>query len=286
MSGTRRVAAIQMASGPQVQANLLEAGRLIAEAAAGGAGLVVLPENFALMGLEETDKVAQRERDGAGPMQDFLAQQAKRHRVWLVGGTVPLEAHAADKVRAACLVFDANGRRVARYDKLHLFDVRVVATGERYTESETIEPGERTVVVDTPFGRLGLAVCYDLRFPELFRRLLDEGAELLAVPSAFTAATGRAHWSTLVRARAIENLCYTVAAAQGGYHLSGRETHGDTMIVDPWGTVLDHLPRGSGVVYADLDVDWLRATRRSFPVVDHRRLHCELPPERGTGARS
>ncbi len=286
MSGTRRVAAIQMASGPQVQANLLEAGRLIAEAAAGGAGLVVLPENFALMGLEETDKVAQRERDGAGPMQDFLAQQAKRHRVWLVGGTVPLEAHAADKVRAACLVFDANGRRVARYDKLHLFDVRVVATGERYTESETIEPGERTVVVDTPFGRLGLAVCYDLRFPELFRRLLDEGAELLAVPSAFTAATGRAHWSTLVRARAIENLCYTVAAAQGGYHLSGRETHGDTMIVDPWGTVLDHLPRGSGVVYADLDVDWLRATRRSFPVVDHRRLHCELPPERGTGAGS
>jgi len=286
VSGTRRVAAIQMASGPQVQANLLEAGRLIAEAAAGGAGLVVLPENFALMGLEETDKVAQRERDGAGPMQDFLAQQAKRHRVWLVGGTVPLEAHAADKVRAACLVFDANGRRVARYDKLHLFDVRVVATGERYTESETIEPGERTVVVDTPFGRLGLAVCYDLRFPELFRRLLDEGAELLAVPSAFTAATGRAHWSTLVRARAIENLCYTVAAAQGGYHLSGRETHGDTMIVDPWGTVLDHLPRGSGVVYADLDVDWLRATRRSFPVVDHRRLHCELPPERGTGAGS
>ncbi len=221
MSGTRRVAAVQMASGPQVQANLLEAGRLIAQAAAVGAGLVVLPENFALMGLHETDKVALRECEGAGPIQEFLSQQAARHRIWLVGGTLPLETASPEKVRAACLVFDARGRCAARYDKLHLFDVRVVDTGECYTESETIEPGDRTVVLDTPFGRLGLAVCYDLRFPELFRRLLDEGMELLAVPSAFTAVTGRAHWTTLVRARAIENLCYTIAAAQGGYHLSG-----------------------------------------------------------------
>lgn len=272
-----------MASGPQVQANLLEAGRLIAQAAADGAGLIVLPENFALMGLHETDKVAQREREGSGPIQEFLAKQAARHRVWLVGGTVPLEASVPEKVRAACLVFDPQGRLVARYDKLHLFDVRVVGTGERYTESETIEPGTATVVLDTPFGRLGLAVCYDLRFPELFRCLLDEGMELLAVPSAFTAVTGRAHWSTLVRARSIENLCYTVAAAQGGYHLSGRETHGDTMIVDPWGTVLDHLPRGSGVVCANLDPAGLRATRRNFPTIEHRRVQCQPPPERGTG---
>ncbi len=286
MSGTRRIAAVQMASGPQVQANLLEAGRLIAQAAADGAGLVVLPENFALMGLHETDKVALRECEGAGPIQEFLSQQAARHRIWLVGGTLPLESASPEKVRAACLVFDARGRCAARYDKLHLFDVRVVDTGERYTESETIEPGDRTVVLDTPFGRLGLAVCYDLRFPELFRRLLDEGMELLAVPSAFTAVTGRAHWTTLVRARAIENLCYTIAAAQGGYHLSGRETHGDTMIVDPWGTILDHLPRGSGIVCADLDPDWLRATRRNFPTIEHRRLYCKLPPERGTGAES
>lgn len=277
MSKPQRVAAVQMASGPNVHANLLEAERLIGQAAGAGAGLVVLPENFAIMGMQETDKVAAREREGSGPIQDFLVQQATRHGIWLVGGTVPLEANVPDKVRAACLVFDARGRRVARYDKLHLFDVHLVASAERYTESETIEPGDRAVVLDTPYGRLGLAVCYDLRFPELFRRLLDDGAELLAMPSAFTAVTGKAHWATLVRARAIENLCYMIAAAQGGYHLNGRETHGDTMIVDPWGTVLDRLPRGSGIVCGDLDAARLRTTRRNFPAIDHRRLYCDLP---------
>ncbi|HEY9198812.1 MAG TPA: carbon-nitrogen hydrolase family protein, partial [Gammaproteobacteria bacterium] len=257
-----RIACIQMASGPNVAANLFEAEKLIYQASKQGARLVVLPENFAIMGLTETDKVAVRERDGHGPIQDFLATHAKRHKVWLVGGTIPLEADDPGKVRAACLVHDDKGKRVARYDKIHLFDVQVVGSDERYTESETIEPGSALQVIDTPFGRLGLAICYDLRFPELFRAMLDQGLELIAVPSAFTAITGRAHWETLVRTRAIENLAYVFAAAQGGYHINGRETHGDAMIVDPWGTVLDRLPRGSGVVCAEVDVERVRSTRR------------------------
>jgi nitrilase len=269
-----KVACIQMASGPNVAANLFEAEKLIYQSAKQGAKLVVLPENFAIMGLKETDKVAVREVDGKGPMQEFLALQARRHKIWLVGGTIPMVADDPGKVRAACLVYDNQGKRVARYDKIHLFDVQVVGSDERYTESETIEPGNELVVIDTPFGRLGLAVCYDLRFPELYRAMLDQGMELVAVPSAFTAITGRAHWETLVRTRAIENLCYVFAAAQGGYHLNGRETHGDAMIVDPWGTVLDRLPRGSGVVCAEVDVARVRTTRRNFPAVDHRRLQC------------
>ena len=269
-----RVACIQMASGPNIGANLFEAEKLIYQASKQGAKLVVLPENFAIMGLKETDKVGVRERDGSGPIQDFLAQHAKRHKVWLIGGTVPLEADDSDKVRAACLVYNDRGQRVARYDKIHMFDVQVVGSDERYTESETIEPGGEIKVIDTPFGRLGLAICYDLRFPELFRAMLDQGLEMVAVPSAFTAITGRAHWETLVRTRAIENLAYVFAAAQGGYHINGRETHGDSMIVDPWGTVLDRLPRGSGVVCAEVDVERVRTTRRNFPAVEHRRFHC------------
>lgn len=269
-----RVACIQMASGPNVGANLFEVEKLIYQAGKQGAKLVVLPENFAIMGLKETDKVAAREVDGKGPIQDFLAQQAKRHKVWLIGGTVPLVADDPAKVRAACLVYDDKGQRVARYDKMHLFDVKVVGSDERYTESETIEPGDKLAVIDTPFGRLGLAVCYDLRFPELFRAMLDQGMEMIAVPSAFTAITGRAHWETLVRTRAVENLAYVFAAAQGGFHINGRETHGDSMIVDPWGNVLDRMPRGAGVVCADVDLERVKSTRRNFPAVEHRRLHC------------
>jgi predicted amidohydrolase len=266
---------IQMASGPNVSSNLLEAKRLIATAAGQGARLVVLPENFAIMGMSERDKVAVREVEGRGPIQDFLAQHAARYGIWLVGGTVPLEAVAPGKIRAACLVYDDQGRQVARYDKLHLFDVQIVDSGERYTESETIEPGHEVVVVDTPFGRLGLGVCYDLRFPEQFRSMVDADMQILALPAAFTAITGKAHWEVLVRARAIENLCYVAAAAQGGYHLSGRETHGDSMIVDPWGVILDRLPRGSGVVSAAIDLDRLSSARRNFPSISHRRLQYE-----------
>ncbi|HFC52888.1 MAG TPA: carbon-nitrogen hydrolase family protein [Gammaproteobacteria bacterium] len=267
-----KVAAIQMASGPNVSANLIEAGRLLAMAAESGAQLVVLPENFALMGMTEQDKVEQREREGAGQIQEFLSRQAERHEIWIVGGTIPLESPDSGKIRAACLVYDAAGRQVARYDKIHLFDVALRESGEEYNESATIQPGSVPVVLDTPFGRLGLAVCYDLRFPELFRTLAGQGAELIALPAAFTAITGRAHWEVLVRARAIENLCYLIASAQGGYHVSGRITHGDSMIVDPWGAVLDRLPSGSGIVMAEIDSRELHDRRRAFPALEHRRL--------------
>jgi nitrilase len=270
-----RVAAIQMSSGPNTTANLGEAGRLIEQAVAAGAALVVLPENFALMGESEQDKVAVRERDGAGPIQDFLAAQASRHGVWIAGGTVPLVAAAPEKVRAACLLYDARGRRVARYDKVHLFDVSLGgAQEERYTESDTIEPGTEAVVADTPVGRVGLAVCYDLRFPELFRCMLGQGMEVAVIPSAFTAVTGRAHWELLVRARAVENLCYVVASNQGGYHVGGRETHGESMIVDPWGVVVERLGRSPGVITAEISREQIERVRRSFPATQHRKFAC------------
>lgn len=272
----KRVAAIQMASGPNVRANFTEAGRLISRAVDAGADLLVLPENFAIMGLQEEDKVKVRETYGQGLIQDFLAEQARQHGIWIVGGTVPLTAKDSQHIRAACLLFDDKGEIKARYDKVHLFDVNMPESQEIYDESTTTEPGDSATVVETPFGRLGLAVCYDLRFPELFRRMSDEGAELFAIPSAFTALTGRAHWEVLVRARAIENLCYVIAAAQGGYHVNGRETHGDSMIVDPWGSVLDRLPRGSGFVISELDIDKVRNTRRNFPVLKHRKIPCKL----------
>jgi len=263
-----------MASGPNVGANLLETERLIGEAVSQQAELVVLPENFAIMGKSEREKVAVREAEGDGPIQSFLAEQAAHHGIWLVGGTVPLVADASDKVRASCLVYDSHGKQIARYDKIHLFDVQIVDSDEQYTESDTIEPGGDVVVIDSPFGRMGLSVCYDLRFPELFRKQLEAGMELLVLPSAFTAITGQAHWEVLVRARAIENQCFMIAPDQGGYHLNGRETWGHSMIVDPWGTVLNSLARGPGVVCATLDLERLVNTRRNFPSIEHRRLTC------------
>ena len=263
-----RVAAIQMASGPHVAANLQEAERLIALAAATGARIVALPEYFAILGMKETDKVAVREPDGRGPIQDFLAAQARRHRVWIVGGSVPLESAIEGKVRNSCLVYDQEGERVARYDKIHLFGFEMGQ--ERYSEERTIEPGNRVCVVDSPFGRIGISVCYDLRFPELYRAMGE--VDLIMVPSAFTETTGKAHWETLVRARAIENLAYVVAPAQGGYHVNGRETHGHTMIVDPWGVVLDRLPRGSGVVVAGVNPTYQAKIRKSLPALAHKAL--------------
>ncbi len=270
------VVAIQMASGPNVNANLLEAERLIASAAAEGAELVVLPENFALMGHDETDKLAIRESQGVGEIQGFLSLQAKKHGLWIVGGTIPMKTEDDSRIRAACLLFNAQGEQVARYDKIHLFDVSLPDSGEHYIESETIEPGADPVVVDTPFGKLGLAVCYDLRFPELFRDMVDRGMEILAIPSAFTAITGKAHWEALIRARAIENQCYVIAAAQGGYHASGRETYGDSMIVDPWGIILNRLSKAAGIVKADVDIERVGNVRKTFPAVEHRRLQCKV----------
>lgn len=268
--------AVQMASGPIVNANLLEAERLISHAASEGAALVVLPENFALMGHKETDKVAIGEGPGGGLLQDFLSQQAKKHSIWLVGGTIPMKSSDKNRIRAACLLFNDQGEQVARYDKIHLFDVNLPGSDECYIESETIESGDETVVVDTPFGKLGLAICYDLRFPEMFRELIDKGMEILAIPSAFTAITGRAHWEALLRARAIENQCYVIAAAQGGYHANGRETHGDSMIIDPWGIILNRLSKAAGVVKADIDGERVASVRKTFPAVNHRRLYCRV----------
>ena len=270
------VAAVQMASGPNVKANLEEAEKLVKTAVQQDAALVVLPENFAIMGLSEVDKVAIAEKAGDGPIQQFLSQQADKHDIWIVGGTVPLESNVTGKVFSASLLYNSSGEMVARYDKIHLFDVLLEDSNESYNESETIESGDEVVVVDTPFGKLGMAVCYDLRFPELFRAMADVGMEICVLPSAFTNLTGRAHWESLLRARAIENLCYMVAPDQGGYHMNGRETHGDSMIIDPWGVVLNRLPHGTGVVVSDIDLEKLRKTRQNFPALQHKRLDCRI----------
>ena len=268
-SEVTRIAAVQMASGPNVEGNLDEAARLITIAAAQGAKLVALPENFAIMGMTDEDKLKVREKPGDGPIQAFLAATAKRHEIWLAGGSIPLEASVPNKVRNSCLVYDDRGTLVARYDKIHLFGFEMGA--ESYREERTIEPGRDVVTVDSPAGRLGLSICYDLRFPELYRAMKE--VDVILVPSAFTETTGKAHWETLVRARAIENLAYVLAPAQGGYHVNGRETHGDSMIVDPWGGVLDRLPRGSGVVTAGVSLAHLRRLRQSLPSLAHRTLH-------------
>ncbi len=274
-----KIAAIQMASGTNVSANLIEVSRQIVSAAQAGAKLIVLPENFAIMGFQDSDQVQIAEEEGQGPIQDFLSEQAKKNNVWLVSGTIPLKSNDENKVYAACLVYNENGEQVSRYNKIHLFDVHLEITSETYKESETIEGGNQVIVIDTPFGKLGLAICYDLRFPELFRQLVLQGAEILVLPSAFTAITGNAHWEVLLRARAIENLCYVVASAQGGYHVNGRETHGNSMIIDPWGAILDRLPQGSGYVIADVDIDNIHKVRQNFPVLEHRKISCPLSDE-------
>ena len=268
----KKFAAIQMTSGPEVAPNLAVAETLIAAATVAGAGLVVLPENFALMARGDAERLGVAEDDGHGPIQDFLAATARRHKLWLVGGTLPMKTMQPKKVRSACLLFDDQGRRVARYDKMHLFNV-TLSNGEQYRESAVFEPGAEVVVADTPFGKLGLAICYDLRFPELFRAMLDRGAEVFAVPSAFTALTGRAHWEVLVRARAIENLAWVIAAAQGGRHANGRETHGHSMVVSPWGEVLTRHESGPGMALAECDAARQREMRTQLPSLQHRKLN-------------
>lgn len=271
-----RIAAIQMNSGPEVAANLVTAERLLQAARDDGARLALLPENFSIMGARETDKLAHAEAIGDGPIQRFLSATARRLGLWIVAGTVPV-AVAGDpsRVWAASLVFDAEGHPRARYDKIHLFDVDVPnAAGERYRESRTIAEGAASgcVVVDTPVGRLGLSVCYDLRFPELYRRLAAAGAEILCVPAAFTAKTGEAHWDILLRARAIENQCYVLAAGETGVHAGGRATWGHSMIVGPWGEVLARQPDGEGAVVAGIDLPALHGLRAGFPNLTQRRI--------------
>ncbi len=267
-----KIAAVQMISGPDVAPNLATAGRLIAEAAAAGAQLVALPEYFPLIGASDADRLIAREVDGAGPIQDFLAETAARHGIWLVGGSIPLMADDPTKLRNSCLVFDPQGARVVRYDKIHLFGF--TKGEESYDEAATIERGDQVVTFDSPLGRIGVAICYDLRFPELFRKMAQRSnpIDLLVLPAAFTETTGRAHWELLLRARAVENQCYVLASAQGGKHPNGRITHGNSMVIDPWGDVVARMDKGEGVVIAELIRQKLVDTRTSLPALRHRIL--------------
>jgi len=261
-----------MTSGPEVAGNLEAAAKLLGRAREEGAVLAALPENFPIMGLRDSDKRAVAEDEGDGPIQEFLAATAARLGLWIVGGTIPLKVPGEGRVAAACVVYDAAGRRVARYDKIHLFDVDIPGQAEAYRESANIAPGQTLQLVDTPAGRLGLAVCYDVRFPELFRSLGAQGVEGFVLPSAFTAPTGRAHWESLLRARAIENLAYLIAPAQSGLHANGRQTHGDSMVIDHWGRVLGRLESGPGTVTVELDLGAEAEARVAFPALRHRVL--------------
>lgn len=261
-----RVAAVQMVSGPHVADNLAAAGRLVAEAVAQGAGLVALPEYFPIMGMNDGDKIRVREVDGDGPIQSWLAETATRHGIWLIGGSIPLLASDPAKVLNSSVAYGPDGQRVARYDKIHLFGFQKGA--ECYNESATIEAGHQPAAFTTPFGRIGLSICYDLRFPELYRALGE--VDLLVIPAAFTETTGRAHWEILLRARAIENQCYLLAIGQGGHHENGRETHGNSMLIDPWGTILDRKLKGPGIVIGELDHAFIADIRASLPALQHR----------------
>ena len=262
------VAAIQMISSPSVEENLATAQRLVAQAAAGGAKLVVLPEYWAIMGQQETDKLAHAEQPGSGPIQDGMAQMARQHGIWLIGGTLPLVSEQAGKVLNTTLVYDPQGEPAGRYDKIHLFGFTRGA--ESYNESRTIVAGSQVSSIELPFGRVGLSVCYDLRFPELYRAMGD--CALIVLPAAFTHTTGRAHWEVLLRARAIENQCYVLASAQGGLHPNGRRTWGHSMLIDPWGEVKAVLPEGEGVVSGDIDTLFLAGVRESLPALAHRTM--------------
>lgn len=266
-----KVAAIQMCASHVVKENLAMAEALISNAAKNHAKLVVLPEMFAIMGSKPTDKVFAKEQLGNGIIQTFLSEQSKKNRVWIVGGTVPISCSNENKIRAASLVYDDSGKMVARYDKIHLFDVSVSPT-EVYKESDTTEPGDKIVVVQTPVGKLGLSVCYDVRFPELFRNLANSGAEIFALPSAFTVKTGESHWELLARSRAVENFSYVIGACQGGTHSSGRSTYGHSLIVDPWGSVTSKPDATPCIIYSTIDLKKLYEIRKSVPVFEHQKI--------------
>ncbi|OQA30377.1 MAG: 2-oxoglutaramate amidase [Betaproteobacteria bacterium ADurb.Bin341] len=263
-----KVAGLQMVSSPRPQENLQTAGRLVETAVAAGAELLLLPEYFPVIGASDAERLKMREPFGDGPLQDWLAATAKRHGVWLVAGSIPLAASVPDKIRNSCLVFDPAGACVGRYDKMHLF--RFDHGSEHHDEAAQIEAGEQPVALDLPFGRVGLSICYDLRFPELYRALAP--VDLILVPAAFTDTTGQAHWEILLRARAIENQCYVLAVGQGGEHEGGRVTHGNSMVIDPWGLVLDRMDKGVGMVLAEIDAERLQQVRDLLPALQHRRL--------------
>jgi len=266
----KKIAAIQLSSTDNVDENLQTTAKLIRKAADNGAQLIVLPEMFAIMGKHAADKVSVSEKYGDGKIQSFLSDCAKKYNTWIVGGTIPIACENKTKVRAACIVYNDNGNAVARYDKIHLFDATLSET-ESYLESDTTEPGNSIVLVDTPCGKLGLAVCYDIRFPTLFTELMNRGAEIIAIPAAFTVKTGEAHWKLLARARAVDTFSYIIGAAQSGTHANSRQTYGHTLIVDPWGTVCSEIIElGNAIAYAVIDLNTLREIRKSIPVMEHQ----------------
>jgi nitrilase len=265
-----RVALVQMVSSSKIGENLHYIEQVMLQAKEEQVDLIVLPENFAFMGLHEDDKSKIAEIYGQGPIQQKISHLARETGLWVVAGTIPVKSMGS-KVRASCIVYDDKGSNVARYDKIHLFDVRV-SEQEAHQESLTIERGDELVVIDTPVGKLGLTVCYDLRFPELYQKLQSKGAQLFTVPSAFTAVTGLAHWEILLRSRAIENLCYVLAPNQGGHHENGRHTYGHSMIIEPWGKILAQKQEGAGIITADIDLQRLQQLRKHFPCVEHHVL--------------
>jgi predicted amidohydrolase len=268
----KKISAIQMTSNESVKDNLSVVDALITKAVDQGSNLVVLPEMFPIAGLESTDKIKVSETLGAGEIQDFLAHQAKKNHLWIVGGTIPLKCQHTDKIRAACLVYNDNGKVVGRYDKIHLFDVDISQT-ESYQESATTDPGTDITVIDTPLGKLGLSVCYDIRFPELYRRLFNSGAEIFTIPAAFTLKTGQAHWEILSRSRAIENFCYVVGACQTGTHTNGRKTYGHSLIVNPWGEIINSLDDGTDVITAEVNLEKLHQIRKNIPIGEHQKFY-------------
>lgn len=272
-----KAAAIQMNSTDDIQENLALADELLGNASARGALLAVLPENFALMPKRSRAKTAHAEVPGDGPIQAFLAEAASRHGLWIVAGSIPLRSPDPERTYGACLVIDDTGRRRDIYRKIHLFDVDLADSDESYRESRSMYPGDEPVAVTTPFGMIGLTICYDLRFPELFRHLVDAGAIVFTVPAAFTETTGRAHWHTLLRARAIENLAWVIAPGQAGTHADGRSTYGHSLIVDPWGRIVDEVDEGNGVAVANIDPERVAKLRREFPALDNRRLNGRHP---------
>lgn len=270
--GPIRIAAIQMSSGADVLHNLARIDKLLVEARSRGVAMAFLPENLAIMGERDEDKLVHAEKPGSGPIQEFLASAAQRLNLWIVAGSIPLLSPDPGKCFGASMVFEPAGNGSPVYRKIHLFDVDLPDRDERYRESATMASGDEFVVVPTPIGHLGLSICYDLRFPEHYRRLVERGATAFSVPAAFTASTGTAHWHVLLRARAIENLAYVVAAGQYGTHPSGRTTYGHSMIVDPWGQVIAEQAGGEAVVDAVVDPALPAKLRTEFPVLEHRRI--------------
>lgn len=275
-----KIAAIQMASGPQIKANLMEATRIIREAAKKGAQMIVLPESFALMAMDESENIDLAEEQDNGYIQNIIKQCAIENKVWIVAGSIPLKSDDSEKASAASLMFNDKGEIVARYNKMHLFDVDITSgvdgnkqtKNEHYRESDTFEAGKDVVVVDTPFGKIGMSVCYDLRFPMLYREMVKQGAEIFLIPSAFTSTTGKMHWEPLLKARAIENQCYVIAPAQGGFHVNGRHTYGNTMGIDYLGQVQGLRLKGTGFITITIDLAAQRKVRESFPVLKHTKL--------------